>query len=323
MSSSLKRKRSAEDDEEESTEDVGKMPDGTSKSRSNGAKLIEDAAPEIEEEGSLEEEDEDEDDQAGEEQEAGVQSTSSQQEIGQQGKDQQQQQQEQPQEGQPPQQTDWQAIYSPPHNAYYFYNTKTQETTWKNPLESAVATTDSSSASATNPGTATSLSSTTTTVDYPSGYSEPTASTSSAGAIADTGLVQGYGYGQAAAVNPALEGIDPELAYLDPSLSAGVGGAARGVGTFSARFNAHTGRFTAVDGRDPTHLSEYERMKRMSSVFFDFGAWEQEVAERKAREAQEEAEGRRRKNKPTKADLERFKAQKEARKKTKYAWLRE
>ncbi|KIM24999.1 hypothetical protein M408DRAFT_331472 [Serendipita vermifera MAFF 305830] len=182
-----------------------------------------------------------------------------------------------------PAQHDWQAVYSPQYNAYYFYNTKTQETTWTNPLE------PQASAPA---------------------VPEDAAFGSSAAAVPTQSNP-----------NPALDGIDPELAYLDPNLAAG--GPSNPAGMYAARFNARTGRFTATDGRDPSHLSEYERMKRMSSVFFDVGAWEQEVAKRKAQEDADEAEGRRRKKKPTKADLDRYKAQKEARKKTKYAWLRE
>jgi len=164
------------------------------------------------------------------------------------------------------QQHDWQAIYSPQYNAYYFYNTKTQETTWNNPLEPQASTSTSATSA------------------------QPTRDAASA--IATASQPQ---------ANPALEGIDPELAYLDPTLASG--GPSNPAGSFSARFNARTGRFTPMDGRDPSHLSEYERMKRMSSVFFDMNAWEQEVAKRKAEEDADAAEGRRRKKKPTKADL--------------------
>jgi len=80
----------------------------------------------------------------------------------------------------------------------------------------------------------------------------------------------------------AAQGIDPSLAYLDPSLAGGPSAAGgSGAYNFTAKFNAHTGTFTRPDGRDPTHLSEYERMKRMSSVYFNMDQWEQEVAQRK------------------------------------------
>jgi hypothetical protein len=165
---------------------------------------------------------------------------------------------------------EWQTAYSAPHNAWYFFNARTGETTWTNPLQdpNVVASTsqppsDPSSATAGVPP-----SSTTTESMTPMGQA-------------------------------ALEqGIDPELAFLDPSLAYGP--LSTGPGAYTARFNAQTGRFTATDGRDPSHVSEYARAQRMSAVFFDVEAWEAEVAKRKA---QEDLEGPRRKKKPTKADL--------------------
>lgn len=95
----------------------------------------------------------------------------------------------------------------------------------------------------------------------------------------------------------AAQGIDPALAYLDPSLAAGPSTLPDGI--FTAKFNARTGTFTRPDGRDPTHLSEFERAKRMSEFYFDVNAWEQDV---EARKAQEDAEGKKKK-KLTKKDL--------------------
>lgn len=97
----------------------------------------------------------------------------------------------------------------------------------------------------------------------------------------------------------AEQGIDPALAHLDPSLAAS--GTAPGAFTYTAKFNSRTGAFARPDARDPTHLSEYERAKRMSEFYFDVNAWEHEVEKRKLEEAQEE-ESRKRK-KPTKKDL--------------------
>jgi hypothetical protein len=99
----------------------------------------------------------------------------------------------------------------------------------------------------------------------------------------------------------AAQGIDPSLAHLDPSL-AGPSSVPGGAYNFTARFNAHTGTFTRPDGRDPTHLSEYERMKRMSSVYFNMEQWEQEVVQRKNQEDEDDANGKKRKR-PTKKDL--------------------
>ena len=54
-----------------------------------------------------------------------------------------------------------------------------------------------------------------------------------------------------------------------------------GVYNFTAKFNVRTGAFARPDGRDQRHLSGYEHMKRMSSVYFSMEQWEQEVAQRK------------------------------------------
>lgn len=170
----------------------------------------------------------------------------------------------------------WQAIFSPQHNSYYFYNQSTCETTWSNPLEPSPSDPSSSA---------------------------PVASDTDANAEAD-------GPSESVHPNPydpnSLEvraiaaGIDPSLAHLDPSL-AGPSSVAH-TGAFTAKFNARTGAFTAVDSRAPSHLSEYERMKRMSQFYFDMGAWEKEVEER---DEEEKAGGKKRKR-PTKKDLVSF-----------------
>ena len=165
---------------------------------------------------------------------------------------------------------EWQTAYSPSHNAWYFFNIRTGETTWTNPLQdpNAVPSTSQLPLDLSSDTTQGAPSSITTTTITP--------------------------MGQAA----FEQGIDPELAHLVPSLAYGP--LSTGPGTYSARFNVHTGKFTAADGRDPSHVSEYARAQRMSAVFFDVQEWEAEVAKRKA---DEDLEGPRRKKKPTKADL--------------------
>lgn len=168
---------------------------------------------------------------------------------------------------------DWQAIWSPQHNAYYFYNPRTQETTWINPIQP-------------QPGSNTS--------------NEASSSSSSTAAL--------YAAAEAA-------GIDPSLAHLDPTLIAP---GATPSGAFAAKFNSRTGAFTRVDGRDPSFLSEAERVKRMSSVYFDVNAWEAELEQR----YEEESMNGKKRKRPTKKDLERFKEQKRMKKIAKTAWLR-
>ncbi|KAF8273560.1 hypothetical protein EI94DRAFT_1715275 [Lactarius quietus] len=204
----------------------------------------------------------------------------------------------------PPSSGNWQAIWSPAHSAYYFYNTTTQETTWVNPLQPAAG--EPSSSSSSQPASA-SASAT------PPNAQEGAPSGSSSGAThVPASVAQIYALQEAA----AAQGIDPSLAHLDPTLAGP--SAPNSAYSFSARFNAHTGTFTKPDGRDPTHLSEYERMKRMSSVYFNMEQWEQDVAQRND---EEEENGKKRKR-PTKKDLERFKEQKRLKKIAKTAWLR-
>lgn len=168
----------------------------------------------------------------------------------------------------------WQAIFSPQHNAYYFYNASTCETTWVNPLQPSPSDPSSSSTGAQD-----------TAVD-----------------------AQANGPDGHASANPydpnSLEaraiaaGIDPSLAHLDPSLA---GPSSLGhSGSFTAKFNARTGAFAAADSRAPSHMSEYERMKRMNEFYFDMGAWEKDVEQRDAEE--KDAGGKKRKR-PTKKDL--------------------
>ncbi|KAH9929071.1 uncharacterized protein BXZ73DRAFT_90505 [Epithele typhae] len=191
---------------------------------------------------------------------------------------------------------DWQAVWSPAHNAYYFYNSVTHETTWTNPLQPSAEA---------GPSAATGAQDTAETEGASS-----SSSSSSAGAAG--------GYDVYAAA--AAQGIDSALAHLDPSLAAA--GAAPGAGTYTAKFNARTGAFTRPDGRDPTHLSEYERAKRMNEFYFDVNAWEREVEQRKLEEAQEEESKKRKGRQEGPGAKERFREQKKQKKLAKTAWLR-
>ncbi|KAG7096060.1 hypothetical protein E1B28_006741 [Marasmius oreades] len=192
--------------------------------------------------------------------------------------------------------TPWQAIYSPEYNAYYFYNSETQQTTWENPLVPSSSTpTDPSSSASTE-------------------YSITNAEPSSSSSICSTSSpASSYNALEAAAI---AQGIDPSLAYLDPSLVA----TGPGAGISTARFNARTGQFARADARDPSHLSEYERMKRMSEFYFDVNAWEKQKIE--DQDEEDEAGGGKKRKRPSKKDVERFKEQKRLKKIAKTAWLR-
>lgn len=201
---------------------------------------------------------------------------------------------------------DWQAIYSPAHGAYYFFNAVTQETTWTNPLVPDSSTTAAASSSTTS--ATQSLDPHNSSTANPS---EPSSSLSAAVPQPSTSTLRTL------PTADELGGIDPDLAFLDPSLaytssSSKLPGGA--VPTFTAKFNAHTGRFAsgAAGARDPNHVSEYERAKRMSEAYFDVDEWKKQVEERenaKKRELDEDDAydgGGKRSKKPTKADLVSF-----------------
>ncbi|EJD51874.1 hypothetical protein AURDEDRAFT_111457, partial [Auricularia subglabra TFB-10046 SS5] len=191
---------------------------------------------------------------------------------------------------------EWQAVWSPPHNAYYFFNSRTQETTWINPLVPP------SEADAADASTAL----------------VPASSSAELQPFASTSAQAGPSHDPYAAAIAA--GIDPALAHLDPTLAYGATAPA-GPMSFAAKFNARTGAFTKTDARTPDHLGEWERARRMSEMYFDVNKWEQEVADRKEQEHQDELEGKKRKR-PSKKDLERFKEQKKRKMIAKTAWLR-
>ncbi|KAH7883106.1 hypothetical protein F5I97DRAFT_1938965 [Phlebopus sp. FC_14] len=178
----------------------------------------------------------------------------------------------------------WQAVFSPQHGAYYFYNSTTGETTWVNPLQPSSSSSIGPSSSA-DP-----------TSENPNPY-DPNSMEARALAA----------------------GIDPSLAHLDPSL-AGPSSLAP-ADAFTAKFNARTGAFTPSTARAPSHLSEYERAKRMSEFYFDVGAWERDIEQRVAQE-KEQGQNEKKRKRPTKKDLERFKEQKRLKKIAKTAWLR-
>jgi hypothetical protein len=218
--------------------------------------------------------------------------------------------------------TTWQAIFAPQYNTYYFYNPVTQETTWINPLqqqpqpEAALAEGSSSALqeAALTEGNEPLLA-----------HPDPSLSASS---------VPGSSAGPSALQEAALaQGIDPLLAHLDPSLLApsvpGSSAGPSGLPSFTARFNSRTGQFTPASARQPGHLSEHERAKRMSEFYFDVGKWEEELARRggslmaeEGDPAGEEGSRERKRKRPSKKDLDRFKEQKRLKKIAKTAWLR-
>ena len=195
---------------------------------------------------------------------------------------------------------DWQAIWSPAHTAYYFYNSTTRETTWVNPLQTGQQQQQVGDLDPKGKGKEKDTGETDGDDDKAEGRDtggEDQGAAAGPSTNATTTMPALTQWEQMQS-NAIAQGIDPSLAYLDPSLAAGP---SLPSGAFTARFNARTGAFTATDGRDPTHLSEYERAKRMSQFYFDVSAWEKELEQRDIAE-----EERKKKRKPTKKDLVSF-----------------
>lgn len=180
----------------------------------------------------------------------------------------------------------WQAIFAPQFNTYYFYNSETKETTWENPLADSEAQ-QAPAAQVEQPAA---------NDEQPAATDEQAASSSEPAAP----LITPSAALQQAAI---AQGIDPSLAYLDPSLVASTSNSSAAYAA-TAKFNAHTGQFARPDARDPTHLSEYERAKRMSEFYFDVGAWEKERAQ--DQDQDQEGGSAKKKKKLTKKDLVRL-----------------
>jgi hypothetical protein len=176
--------------------------------------------------------------------------------------------------------------------AWYFWNSKTGEVTWTNPLEPETSNAgegsnqsdlNAESVAPTNPPLP----------NEPAPQAKPTSSSSFQPPLPPPTF----------GLPPAIPDIDPDLAYLLPMTQrGGAGGAGDGPGQ-SAAFNARTGKFAPVDTNYTyDHLDEYNRMKRMSSHYFDVEAWEKQRQEDNAKRMRDEAEGKGR-EKPTRKDM--------------------
>jgi len=228
----------------------------------------------------------------------------------------------------------WQAIFAPQYNTYYFYNTLTQETTWINPLEQQQQQPEASTSSSATPASVTEHTQIQVQNENENeNEQEQDATAAAAQATTASAVSARHAALQAAAL---AQGIDPLLAHLDPSLLAspsvpGSSGGTSDLPSFTAKFNSRTGQFTPASARTPGHLSEHERAKRMSEFYFDVGKWEEDLARRGGRLMGEEdaadggyEEGTREKKRkrPSKKDLDRFKERKRLKKIAKTAWLR-
>ncbi|BGP18124.1 hypothetical protein JCM10213_004225 [Rhodosporidiobolus nylandii] len=123
-----------------------------------------------------------------------------------------------------------------------------------------------------------------------------------------------------------LPEIDPELAWLDPAAAARGGKSGGGAGglTQAARFNARTGRFQADPAMNPDRISDFQRGQRQQEAYYDVAGWEQSLEGKGIKRAGVGSaageEGS--KKRPSSKEIERFRKNKEDKKRKKLAtWL--
>ncbi|WRT68500.1 uncharacterized protein IL334_005476 [Kwoniella shivajii] len=195
----------------------------------------------------------------------------------------------------------WQAVWSPEQNAWYFWNTKSGQVSWTNPLEPS--------------------SSTSTMTPQPPLPSGPAPASSSA----PTPAAGGYNaFEHDRDYDSSVPEIDPGLAHLFGESSTG-GGMGRGLDSTlqKAKFNSRTGKFTGNEYQYTVgHLDEYNRAKRMNNHYFDVDAWEKQKFEENQKRKRDEEQGITDK-KITKKDMDRFRKKAQEKKARSQAWLRE
>lgn len=200
-------------------------------------------------------------------------------------------------------------VWDPTRQAWYFWNSKTQETTWENPLEKQKG------------GEGSTLFNKKDAKEVTAKEIEPQTSTAPEipTRLTDEEVAE-------------ANGIDPDLAYLDPTLYASeIQQARTGKAMYSAAgaFDKRTGKFiplaaTGASGtHNPNRLSHANQADRQMGAFFDVKEYEEERKRAREETEREETNGEKRKRAPTKKELQRFKERAKEKKAAKYAWLKE
>ncbi|WWC63387.1 uncharacterized protein I303_105987 [Kwoniella dejecticola CBS 10117] len=228
-------------------------------------------------------------------------------------------------EGQP-----WQAVWAEQQNAWYFWNTKTGEVSWTNPLAESGSDPTSSADQSLQPPLPSGISTVQFQPPLPSTSAFPSSASASAsnqGQIHAQEHGHGYGFAFGSYDADGQPEIDEGLAHLfgggSGSSTSGMGDGGMGIHQ-QASFNARTGKFQANAGvYNPGYLDEYNRSKRMNNYYFDVDQWEKQKAEENNKRKRMEEEGKVPERKVTKKDIERFKKKNQERKQRSQAWLRE
>lgn len=205
-------------------------------------------------------------------------------------------------------QHDWQAVWDATRQAWYFWNSVTQETTWENPLMKGVKNAESEAH-----------------VDTESVNLANENATISMTTMTDEEIAQ-------------MVGIDPDLAYLDPVMYANEIHQARLGNTSNltstsylsqGAFDSRTGQFVSKSNLnkgatyDPNRLSHANQADRQMGAFFDVEQFEdQRKREHDKIQKETDEQGRIKKQKPSKKELKYFKERAKEKKASKHAWLR-
>lgn len=199
---------------------------------------------------------------------------------------------------------------------YYYWNRKTNTTTWTNPFE------DGSIGSAASEQPEASGSKAT----VPAKSQSPQPNSATPDPEAAKAVEGGQIDSPAGPTRADFGGIDPELAYLDPTLASRARGAG-GAGAYEARFNARTGRFEGDPSRNPDRVSDVQRAKRQNQFYFDYDGWQATLAQQQEQANLKRAAGEfdddsAKRLRPSKKEMDAIKARnKEKKDKKQKGWL--
>ncbi|WWC71484.1 uncharacterized protein I206_105442 [Kwoniella pini CBS 10737] len=207
----------------------------------------------------------------------------------------------------------WQAVWAEQQNAWYFWNTKTGQVSWTNPLINLVESEIQPPLPPNQP-------------PLPNQSSLPSTSTLNGIGITSNQVQNEFDINQGQYNLNEQPEIDEGLAYL----FGGGGGTSSNLygidnSLQKASFNSRTGKFQSNQiNNNPGYLDEYNRSKRMNNYYFDVEQWEKEkVKENELKRKRQEEQGNLPEKKITKKDIERFKKKNQERKQRSQAWLRE
>ncbi|KAA8912428.1 hypothetical protein FN846DRAFT_933065 [Sphaerosporella brunnea] len=179
----------------------------------------------------------------------------------------------------------WQPVWNPTYGSYYFYNSKTGETTWTNPR-------------------------------VPEATNAPLAAPANIQAGSPDGAVAAAAYHDPLQYNPAIHGdYDPTAPYAQPREEPQEASTDY---TATAAFNRFTGKFTpAFSAKVPENYNDENKSRRQMEFYFDVDA---AANSHDGKSLKAERQTRKLSKKELKAFKEKRRAKKEEKRK---AWLKD